>query len=173
MLVKPYARPLLDVMIGLLNEPPADADEVAARWVAAGMPLESRPRESDLAVVGACLAAWARMVDAVDEAARVVVLNELLARYAGPPTVTDHDGSGWHVHHRPDDASLGEILAASSAVAAADHLTAHGMHRLGRCALDECGRAFADHSRPGRQRYCSHACANRDAVRRHRRARSS
>ena len=110
-----------------------------------------------------------RLVDAADEPARVAVLNELLTRYASQPTVTDH-GGGWHLHYRPDAASLGEILAASTTVAAAQHLTAHGMHRVGRCALPECGRAYVDHSRPGRQRYCSHACANRDAVRRHRAA---
>ncbi len=42
------------------------------------------------------------------------------------------------------------------------------MHRLPRCETTECGTAFADTSRTGRQRYCSLRCANRDAVRRHR-----
>ncbi|MCM6774746.1 CGNR zinc finger domain-containing protein [Nocardia sp. CDC159] len=42
------------------------------------------------------------------------------------------------------------------------------MHRLGRRALTDCGRASIDTTRGGRQRYCTRACANRDAVRRHR-----
>jgi predicted RNA-binding Zn ribbon-like protein len=42
------------------------------------------------------------------------------------------------------------------------------MDRLGRCAAADCGAPFADVSRTGRQRYCSPACGNRDAVRRHR-----
>ncbi|WP_438486119.1 CGNR zinc finger domain-containing protein [Streptomyces sp. S186] len=32
----------------------------------------------------------------------------------------------------------------------------------------ECGRVYIDFTLGGQQRYCSHACANRDAVRRHR-----
>nr|WP_279671977.1 CGNR zinc finger domain-containing protein [Flexivirga meconopsidis] len=42
------------------------------------------------------------------------------------------------------------------------------MHRLARCAVPECETAFADTTKNGKQRYCSPACANRDAVRRHR-----
>ncbi|MGA5539556.1 CGNR zinc finger domain-containing protein [Mycolicibacterium nivoides] len=38
------------------------------------------------------------------------------------------------------------------------------MHRIHRCAAEDCAHAFVDFSRPGTQRYC----ANRDAVRRHR-----
>ncbi|MFF1485218.1 CGNR zinc finger domain-containing protein [Streptomyces sp. NPDC058319] len=168
--VNPYGRPLLDNVIDLLNRPPTGIEDIAARWVAVGMPLENEAREGDAALVRDYLRGWRRLVDAEDEPARVAVLNALLTRYAGPPTVTDHDGSGWHLHYRPDGAGLGAVLAASTTVAAAQHLTAHGMRRLGRCALPECGDAYVDHSRPGRQRYCSHACANRDAVRRHRRA---
>ena len=41
-----------------------------------------------------------------------------------------------------------------------------------RWALEECRSPFGDFSRGGRQRYCSPACANRDAVRRHRAKRS-
>ncbi|WP_346107966.1 CGNR zinc finger domain-containing protein [Nonomuraea maheshkhaliensis] len=47
------------------------------------------------------------------------------------------------------------------------------MDRLGRCAADGCTAIFADTSRTARQRYRSHPCANRDAVRRHRARRSA
>lgn len=168
MRVNPYGRQLLTNILDLLNQPPASADDIAARWVAIGMPLENQPRARDLKVVRNYLDGWAQLVDAPGEHARVTVLNKLLTQYAGNPTVTDHDASGWHIHYRPDTASLGEVLTASTTVAAAQHLTDQGMHRLGRCALSECSNAYVDHSRPGRQRYCSHPCANRDAVRRHR-----
>ncbi|MGJ0184305.1 CGNR zinc finger domain-containing protein [Corynebacterium glyciniphilum] len=42
------------------------------------------------------------------------------------------------------------------------------MHRLGRCARENCDRVWADVTRPGTQQYCSSRCANTAAVRRHR-----
>ncbi|MGI5232333.1 CGNR zinc finger domain-containing protein [Actinoallomurus sp. CA-142502] len=161
---------MLRNVIDLLNRPPTSPDELAARWTAAGMPLDRPAGGRDLDVVLDYLTRWARLVDAATDRHRVALLNDLLSRYAGHPTVTDHDGSGWHIHYRPGGAGLAGILTAATSVAIAQHLTDRGMHRLGRCASPECGNAYIDHSRPGRQRYCSHACANRDAVRRHRQA---
>lgn len=155
----------------MINNPPADIDEVLLRWRATGMPPENLHAPGDEDLIWAYLRDWTMLIDASSEEDRVGRLNAMLRRYTSPPTITDHDGSGWHLHFRPDGASAGEVIAASTTVAAANHLTIHGMHRLGRCALAECDRAFVDRSRPGRQRYCTHACANRDAVRRHRAAR--
>ncbi|MFC4909496.1 CGNR zinc finger domain-containing protein [Actinomadura gamaensis] len=171
--VNPYGRTLLCAVIDLLNRPPDSPGELADRWAATGMPLESDPGPDDLATVRGYLAAWSRLVGATTDTERVALLNEMLARYATPPTITDHDGSGWHIHYRRDDASFGGILTAATTVAAAQHLTGNGMHRLGFCALPECTNAYVDFSRPGRQRYCSHPCSNRDAVRRHRTARKA
>lgn len=142
--------------------------DVESRWIAAEMPIENPSRASDLALLGEYLSDWDSLIAMKHEPDRVAVLNTMLHRYASPPSVTNHDGTGWHLHYRPDSASLAEALAAATTVAIAEHLTAHGVHRLGRCALAECGQAFVDLSRPGRQRYCSQPCANRDAVRRHR-----
>jgi len=169
-LVNHYSEQLLHNIVDLLNRPPTGPDDLAERWIAAGMPLDRGVDDRDLNTVRDYLAGWSQLVDADTEQARVALLNELLARYASHPTVTDHDGGGWHIHYRPDDAALAGILTASTTVAVAVHLTGHGVHRLGRCALPECANAFIDLSRPGRQRYCSHSCANRDAVRRHRAA---
>lgn len=171
--VNPYNRRLLDNVIDLVNRPPAGPDELTARWAAAGMPLDRPADDRDLDIVLDYLTCWTRLVDAATDQDRVALLNELLARYAGDPAVTDHDGSGWHLHYRPDGAGLAGILTAATSVAAAHHLADRGMHRLGRCTLPECANAYIDHSRPGRQHYCSHACANRDAVRRHRNARTA
>ncbi|WP_216849418.1 CGNR zinc finger domain-containing protein [Pimelobacter simplex] len=170
MRVNPYVPELLGVVVSLVNDRPDGPAGLEQRWLASGMPLDNPATPGDAVVVPAFLEAWEALVDEDDEPARVALLNDLLDRFARAPLVTDHDGSGWHLHYRADDASLGETLAASVSVATAEHLTRNGMHRIGRCALPECARVFADLSRPGRQRYCSHPCANRDAVRRHRRS---
>ena len=169
MRVNPYMRELLGIGISLLNEPPASSAEIAARWLEWGMPLDAPPQPADLPRTLDFLAGWRDLVDAASELHRVEAMNALLTDFASAPSVTNHDGSGWHLHYRADTAGLGETRAAAVSVAAAEHLTQNGMHRLGRCALPECARAFADVSRPGRQRYCSQPCAGRDAVRRHRR----
>ncbi len=90
------------------------------------------------------------------------------SRFTASPSITDHDGSGWHLHYRDPDAGFAATLAGATTAAAAQYLTDRGMHRIRRCAAMQCTRAFVDFSRPGSQRYCCHRCANRDAVRRHR-----
>jgi len=94
-------------------------------------------------------------------------LNRLIAEGDVRPELTDHDGS-WHLHFRDDDRPPSAIVAAILTAGTALHLVGRGMGRLGRCAADGCGWIYADTSRGGKQRYCSPACANRDAVRRHR-----
>lgn len=92
----------------------------------------------------------------------------MLAASAAHPRLTDHAGSGWHLHYREEQQPLGALLHQLISVGTALHLSGRGMHRLRRCAVTECVTIFADTSRTGRQRYCSQRCANRDAVRRHR-----
>jgi predicted RNA-binding Zn ribbon-like protein len=92
----------------------------------------------------------------------------MLAEAAAYPRLTSHPGTGWHLHYRDAQQPVGSGLFTLFAVATALHLAGRGMHRLRRCETTECGTAFADTSRTGRQRYGSLRCANRDAVRRHR-----
>ncbi|WP_261377074.1 CGNR zinc finger domain-containing protein [Amycolatopsis bartoniae] len=158
----------LDFVMGLTNDPPVDPRDLADRWNGAGLGFGASATEDDLADVRAFLGQWAAVVDAPGEERRVELLNGLLADVAAYPRITNHDGSGWHLHYRDDDVPLARTIRAVTVVAAAQHLTEHGMHRLGRCARTDCRRAFADLTRGGRQRYCTRACANRDAVRRHR-----
>lgn len=113
-------------------------------------------------------AAAGLVVDATDEHERAAVLNAMLASATAYPRLTDHAGTGWHVHYRDDDQPLGRLLLSLISVGTALHLAGRGMHRLRRCDVTECTVIFADTSRTGRQRYCSQRCANRDAVRRHR-----
>lgn len=171
MRVNPYIEPLLSNATELLNRPPSDAAELESRWAAYGMPVDPHPTSADMTTVRDFLGRWAAVIDAPDAAGRVELVNRLLRQFTAHPSITDHDGSGWHLHYRDPDASFGLTLAGATSAAAAQFLCERGMHRLGRCADAGCGRAFVDRSRPGRQRYCSPNCANRDAVRRHRSAR--
>lgn len=168
MRVNPYIEPLLRNITDLLNRPPTSPEDLEARWLAGGMPLPGEPGSSDLAFVRRYLADWESVVSAADLPARVESLNRMLAGYTAAPSITDHDGSGWHLHFRDPKVGFGPTLAGATTAAAAQYLCDKGMQRVGRCASADCGRAFVDFSRPGRQRYCTHACANRDAVRRYR-----
>ncbi|MCP2257562.1 putative stress-induced transcription regulator [Streptoalloteichus tenebrarius] len=162
-----YYVDTLRLVTDLTNTPVTDLADLRERCARIRLDIPARPR--DLAEVRALVGRWVEIVDAASEERRVALLNALLAEAAAYPRITDHDGTGWHLHYRDDDVPLAAALRAVVSVAAAQHLTATGMHRLGRCALPECRFVFVDFSRGGRQRYCSRVCANRDAVRRHRR----
>ncbi|MGG7655173.1 CGNR zinc finger domain-containing protein [Kocuria rosea] len=114
------------------------------------------------------LAQWVQVIDLGEENARAAHLNVLLATYTQPVSVTNHAGDGWHMHFRSDALPAHRIMMAFITAGTALHFVHRGIHRLRRCERQACGTAFADFSRPGTQRYCSRACANADAVRRHR-----
>jgi predicted RNA-binding Zn ribbon-like protein len=159
---------LLHNVTDLLNQPASTPADLEERWTSRGMPAQRRATTDDLRRVREFLRAWEGVVDAATEHDRVAVLNQLLDRFTARPSITDHDGSGWHLHYRDPDASFAATLAGATSAAAAQYLTDRGMQRIRRCALTDCTNAFVDFSRPGTQKYCSHGCANRGAVRRHR-----
>ncbi|MFE3544349.1 CGNR zinc finger domain-containing protein [Nocardia sp. NPDC059177] len=167
-----YGREPVQLGIELLNEPCADAAELARRCAAAGLVLSIPPTEADLATVTAFLARWRQVVVCADRPQRAASLNVLLAEYASAPRLTDHVGDGWHLHFRDPGVPTDRQIAALITVGTALHLTGLGMDRLGGCAAEGCERVYADTSRNGRQRFCSPACANRSAVRRHRAGRA-
>jgi predicted RNA-binding Zn ribbon-like protein len=176
MRLNPYGEDPVRFGLDLLERPPTTAAELLEQCREAGVAVaaERGVTQADVATVEAFLERWADVVDARLEATRADLLNRLLATTAAYPRLTNHVGDGWHLHYRAPDLPVGEVVAALVAVGTALHLTGRGMHRLGRCAAPGCDRAFGDFSRTGRQRYCGTACANRDAVRRHReRARAS
>ncbi|GES38060.1 hypothetical protein RAJCM14343_3320 [Rhodococcus aetherivorans] len=154
----------------LVNDPPVTVDALVQRCVEAGLVIDFPVGADDLLGVGAMLGRWCRVVDATGDAERAALVNEMLAAASAYPRMTNHAGDGWHLHYRDDQHSLAGVVEALVSVGTALHLVGRGMHRLGRCALDECDHVYADTSRNGRQRYCSPRCANRDAVRRHRAA---
>ncbi|AKU14772.1 CGNR zinc finger domain-containing protein [Luteipulveratus mongoliensis] len=167
MRVNPYGEEPVRLAVRLVDRPPTTGAELARICNDAGMIVDWTVTDQELADTLRFLDEWQALADVVDEQDRARVLNESLATYATHPSLTDHDG-GWHLHYRPNGLSLDLVLRSMISVATALHLVTRGMHRLGRCAEPHCTRVFADFTRPGTQRYCSPRCANRDAVRRHR-----
>lgn len=165
--LNPYGHDAVLLAADLANDPPSGPAALVERCRAAGLFVEATA-DDDLERTRDVLARWVRIVDAADPAERAVLTNELLAEFCGHPRLTDHAGDGHHLHFRDADLPLGRALGSLLAMGTALHLAGRGMHRLGRCGVDGCERVFADVSRTGRRRYCSTACANRDAVRRHR-----
>ncbi|WIM92541.1 CGNR zinc finger domain-containing protein [Actinoplanes oblitus] len=166
--INPYGEDPVRLALGLVTDPPVSAADLQRRCEAAGLVVDVPASEADLAETTRFLEAWLGVVDAPGESARADRLNALLAEAAAYPRLTNHAADGWHLHYRDPDRPLAAALRALISVGTALHLSGRGMHRLGRCATTGCERPFADLSRTGRQRYCSPACANRDAVRRHR-----
>ncbi|CAL9361029.1 hypothetical protein SUDANB121_00675 [Nocardiopsis dassonvillei] len=166
--INPYGRDPVGLAVDLVNRPVRDTEDLARRCAEVGFVLERPVGADDLVRVRAFLERWTRVVDADGPGERAARLNPLLTEFASAPRLTDHTGDGWHLHYRPDGLAAHHQIAVLVSVGTALHLTGRGMDRLGRCAADDCGRVFADFSRNGRQRYCSPACGNRDAVRRHR-----
>lgn len=166
--LNPYGEDPVRLAVDLVTRPPRTPAELGRRCAAAGLAVGTAPTAADLQEVERYLALWLGVVDAESAPTRAERLNRLLAQSAAHPRLTDHGTGGWHLHYRDPDLPLAGVLRAVVSVGTALHLTGRGMTRLRRCALEECRGPFADVSRGGRQRYCSPACANRDAVRRHR-----
>ncbi|WP_053850820.1 CGNR zinc finger domain-containing protein [Streptomyces sp. NRRL B-24085] len=166
--LNPYGEDPVNLAADLANRRPADVADLADRCRAAGVVLDGPVTARDLARTGEVLDAWEKVVDAPGEEERAALLNRMLATAAAYPRMTNHVGTGWHLHYRDEGQSLGDVLYSLISVGTALHLAGRGMHRLRRCEVTECATIFADTTRTGRRRYCSHRCANRDAVRRHR-----
>ncbi|MFF7451437.1 MULTISPECIES: CGNR zinc finger domain-containing protein [unclassified Streptomyces] len=166
--LNPYGEDAVNLAVDLVNHRPSSAGDLTDRCRAAGLTVEGPATAEDLERTWELLDAWEKVVDADDEGERADLVNRMLAAAAAYPRMTNHVGSGWHLHYRDEGQPLGGVLSSLVAVGTALHLSGRGMHRLSRCAVPECTTVFADTSRTGRQRYCSTRCANRDAVRRHR-----
>lgn len=172
MQINPYGEGPVRLGVELVNDRPGSPAELRERCRSAGLITPVRATREDLEVTREMLAEWLTVVDATSEKERAARLNALVARHACSPRLVDHDGTGWHLHFREGPTTLGRMLAVLIPVGTAFHLTGRGMHRLGRCRAEDCAHVYADVTRNGRQVYCSTTCANRDAVRRHRRRRA-
>ncbi|HWK29562.1 MAG TPA: CGNR zinc finger domain-containing protein [Solirubrobacter sp.] len=97
-----------------------------------------------------------------DDAAELV--NALLADAQALPQLRRHDGLDWHIHAVPTDAPLERRVAVEVAMAMIDLIRADELSRLAVCADERCDGLVLDLSRNRSRRYCSTACANRNAV---------
>ena len=165
--LNPYGEYAILLAASLANDWPSDRAGIEDRAREFGMTMSFQRARADHEQTRQVIDDWLRVVDAVDDQERAVLLNAQMAEATAYPRLTDHDNEGWHLHYRGDERSMPEVLAAVISVGTALHLTTRGMHRLGRCAAD-CERVVVDITPNGSQRYCSVRCANRAAVRRHR-----
>lgn len=168
MQLNPYGADGVLLAVDLVTNPPKTTADLSALQGSHGLILERAVTRNDLALVADAIQDWLAVVDATSPEERAQRVNAMTAIYCSYPTLTDHAGTGWHLHYRPDKISVGRQIGAMMAAGTALHLAGRGMNRLGRCAAGDCEQVYADLSRNGTQRYCSPACANRDAVRRHR-----
>jgi predicted RNA-binding Zn ribbon-like protein len=168
MQLNPYGSDAVLLAAGLHRSPPRTPEELEAICRHHDVVIVRRATKADVRLVQSVVERWRGVVDAGSDQERADRLNALLSDYAAYPRLSNHAGTGWHVHYRDPDVSLGRVVAALVTVGTTLHLAGRGMHRLGRCAADDCDQIIVDVSRNGRQRYCSPTCSNRDAVRRHR-----
>lgn len=172
MQLNPYGQDAVELAVDLANDPPVTAAELVTRCEEAGVVFERGTAPPVLAEVIGFLDRWCEVVDAELPERRAALLNALLEESTKHPRLTAHTGA-WHIHYRDEEIPFARKLRALVSTGTALHLAGRGMHRLGRCAAEDCDRVFADTSRNGRQRYCSPGCANRDGVRRHRARRAA
>ena len=123
--------------------------------------------------VAHCLPRFDPVFDAVEVDAAAAVINSLLADSSGVPRVSNHDGSGWHVHSDRVPFSWRDWFVASSALALAVALGGNGRLDWGRCARPGCERVFENTGSGAPRLYCSASCGSRVRVARQRRQHQS
>ncbi|WP_344311673.1 CGNR zinc finger domain-containing protein [Fodinicola feengrottensis] len=148
--------------------------EVVAVLTAHGEPGPIELTNADLAQLRLAAQALATVFRADSTAAAAERLNELFHAYAGPPRLTAHDNTGWHLHiDAEDDGPWGRWLLTSSAWALATLLAQHQTPPGGQCAAPDCERPYVNAGNGGPRRFCSSKCATRVRVANHRRRASS
>jgi len=120
--------------------------------------------ERDLADARAARDALGAVFGAREHQGRLAaLLNDLLARTARPRLV-EHEGVPLHLHVDASDASRGDWLAASGAMALALLIAEHGTGVLGRCEAPGCARVLLRTGPGPARRFCDNACASRTRV---------
>ena len=92
------------------------------------------------------------------------LLNAMLAEADALPQLVRHDGLDWHIHAVPGDAPLERRVLVETAMAMIDLIRSDELSRLSVCIDGRCEGLVLDLSRNRSRRFCSTACANRNAV---------
>jgi predicted RNA-binding Zn ribbon-like protein len=137
-----------------------------------GEPEPIEITNGEVAGMRAVAARLHKVFAAPDTATAARLLNEILAGAAGPPRLSSHDGTAWHLHldGSDDDTPWDAWFAVSSAAALAELLAARQAPPGGLCAASGCGKPFVHQGGGTPRRYCSSRCATRERVAAHRRA---
>lgn len=104
---------------------------------------------------GMLLASRDEMVKGINHALHDVTFDARLVR---------HDDADWHLHAVADERPLAERILVETAMALIDVVRAEEGGRLSVCADEGCSAVALDLTRNRSRRYCSTACANRNAV---------
>lgn len=158
----------------LANLDPATADAAVVRellrehWVA-----RAELTETDVTALVAWGGRLREVFTAGSVAAKVAILNALLAEVAARPYLSTHDGQPPHLHYADDAGPVPARVRAQTAAGLAVLLADAGAHRLGACAAPGCRTVFVDTSRAGRRIYCTPTCATRVNVAAHRARRAA
>lgn len=115
---------------------------------------------------------WNGELEAVFRDPSVERLNALLAKTAGRPYISVHDGRAPHLHYSDESAPIDERVKAYTAFGLAA-LFCEDPARIGCCARPGCDTVFVDTSRNGRRRFCTTRCSTRVHVAQHRRRAAS
>jgi predicted RNA-binding Zn ribbon-like protein len=97
-----------------------------------------------------------------DRAAGLV--NAMLADAQAMPQLVRHDEMDWHLHAISPNEPLVDRVLVETAMAMADLVRGDEMSRLATCADATCEGIVLDLTRNRSRRFCSTACANRNAV---------
>jgi len=138
----------------------ADLDAFYARWRYTGRHERTRAELDAIRELRPRL----RELLVADRDRAVELVNVLLAEVTLRPRLVRHEEYDWHLHAVDADATLAERIAVETAMAMVDVIRADEMSRLSVCTDDGCLCVVLDLSRNRSKRYCSTACANRNAV---------
>jgi predicted RNA-binding Zn ribbon-like protein len=94
----------------------------------------------------------------------VELVNAMLTEVTLRPQLVRHEEYDWHLHAVAQDDPLVDRITIETAMAMIDVIRSDEHSRLGVCADDGCDGVVLDLSRNRSRRYCSTACANRNAV---------
>jgi predicted RNA-binding Zn ribbon-like protein len=94
----------------------------------------------------------------------VELVNTMLGEATLRPRLVRHEEYDWHLHAVDQDDPLADRITVETAMAMVDVIRSDEHSRLGVCADDGCDGVVLDLSRNRSRRYCSTACANRNAV---------
>ncbi|MBQ0928522.1 CGNR zinc finger domain-containing protein [Saccharopolyspora endophytica] len=97
-----------------------------------------------------------------DRAAELV--NGMLAEAGALPQLVRHGDEDWHLHAIDTDAPLSRRVIVEVAMAMVDVVRLDELSRLSLCADQNCRGVVIDLTRNRSRRFCTTACANRNAV---------